>query len=289
MKVKTAFLLGNPRSGTSLLRIMLNNHSAIVAPPECGFLQWWQKKYAHWSKADAKDPAIVTSFLNDLLASRKIESWQLDQAELQYAIAQEAPADYGQLCTLVYRFYAAPEKRPRLQWIVDKNNYYIHHLKQISKVWPDAHYLFLVRDGRDVACSYRGVKELKTDSPYKPKLPQDIASIAQEWRDNNLRIQAFLKAQAAGRSSLLRYEDLLNAPRECLQAALGDLGSEAEPGMLEFYKHNDEPSSTLAWKTKTLQKLDANNVGKYKNMLAAEEIHAFERVAGDVLSKYDYL
>jgi len=289
MEIKRAFLLGNPRSGTSLLRMMLNNHSAIAAPPECGFLQWWQAKYADWDAADAKRPAAVEAFLDDLFDSRKIEGWSLGRAELRSAILTEEPAGYGELCALVYRFYAAPEKRSHLQLLVDKNNYYIHHLEEIAAAWPNAWYFWLVRDGRDVACSYRGIEKLKTDSPYKPKLPQDITAIAQQWRANNLRLRSFLERQAAGRYFRLRYEDLLTAPLEHLQPILKSLGLQAQPRMLEFYNHNDEPAATLAWKTKTLQGLDPSNIGKYKKILTAEEISSFERIAGDVLAEYNYL
>jgi hypothetical protein len=45
---KQVFIIGNPRSGTSLLRIMLNSHSSMVVPPECGFIQWWYQKYKDW-------------------------------------------------------------------------------------------------------------------------------------------------------------------------------------------------------------------------------------------------
>lgn len=289
MAIKRAFLLGNPRSGTSLLRIMLNNHSAIAAPPECGFLQWWQPKYAAWGASDASRADTVEAFLDDLFSSRKIEGWRLDRAELQSAILLENPANYGDLCALVYRCYAAPEKRPQLQLLVDKNNYYIHHLEKIAAVWPDAWYLLLVRDGRDVACSYRGIEKLQTDSPYKPKLPQGIAAIAEEWRANNIRIRSFLDQHAPGKYFVMQYEDLLTAALEHLQPAFHALGLEPERRMLEYYHNNDEPAATLAWKTKTLQGLDPANVGKYKRILTPGEVRAFERIAGDVLAQYNYI
>lgn len=42
------FIIGSPRSGTTLLRLMMNSHPRIVVPPECGFAVWWYEKYQHW-------------------------------------------------------------------------------------------------------------------------------------------------------------------------------------------------------------------------------------------------
>ena len=42
------FILGNPRSGTTLLRVILHSHENIIVPPECGFLTWLYKDYYDW-------------------------------------------------------------------------------------------------------------------------------------------------------------------------------------------------------------------------------------------------
>ncbi|MGB0789818.1 MAG: sulfotransferase, partial [Marinirhabdus sp.] len=76
MKQSRVFILGNPRSGTSLLRLMLNQHSSIVAPPESGFSLWWLHKYGNWCKAD-NAPQKINGFIDDVLSSRKIETWHL--------------------------------------------------------------------------------------------------------------------------------------------------------------------------------------------------------------------
>jgi len=63
--MKRTFILGNPRSGTSLLRLMLNANTHIVSPPESGFLHWWYKKYNAWSTADNSKENIA-AFVKDL-------------------------------------------------------------------------------------------------------------------------------------------------------------------------------------------------------------------------------
>jgi len=59
--------------------------------------------------------------------------------------------------------------------------------------------------------------------------------------------------------------------------------------MLEYYKHNDEPKEFLQWKTKTLEKLDPNNIGKFNLVLSQEDITRFESIAGDTLKAFGYI
>jgi hypothetical protein len=72
------FIIGNPRSGTTLLRLMLNKHSEIIVPPEAGFLVWLYKNL----KVDYFNNGYKI-FLEDLKATNKIESWNLNYNELE--------------------------------------------------------------------------------------------------------------------------------------------------------------------------------------------------------------
>src|ERR1051326_3263300 len=117
--MRKLFILGNPRSGTSLFRLMLNAHPDIVAPPECGFLHWWSKKYRDWSwNNDAA--ARTEEFVRDLGTSKKIETWKLRLDPLKDFILTHKPASYARLGELVYLFYARSVNRsPKV--IADKN------------------------------------------------------------------------------------------------------------------------------------------------------------------------
>lgn len=284
--MKRGFIIGNPRSGTTLLRLLLNAHSHIVAPPESGFLQWWHTKYSQWQQSDSQCEDKRASFIRDLLKSKKIEDWNLDARRLDQLIQTRQPENYGALTSLVYETYAMQEaKKPEL--VLDKNNYYIHYMKELREIWPQASFLFIIRDGRDVACSYLEIKNLKTDSPYKPDLPENIKDIASEWHNNNKQILQIME-ELPNQSLLIRYEDLVQKPQENLSKILTFFGLQFQPAMLEFYKHNDEPASTLDWKKSTQTPIDTNSVGKFKHLLTKAQIEAFETIGGDMLRYGNY-
>jgi Sulfotransferase family len=282
-----SFVLGNPRSGTSLLRIMLNNHRQIASPPECGFSQWWLRKYMDWNQEDGKNESRIISFVQDVLTSKKIETWNFEQQELIDFIKSKSPLDYGQLVETVYVAWSnKSSKFPDA--LVDKNNYYIHHLPDLVRIWPDAKFVFLIRDGRDVACSYLAIKSLETDSPYKPKLPFKVDDIAKEWTSNNQNILNFLEGPESRSFIIVRYEDLINEPEVTLSRISHFLGFEMDSDMMDYYKNNDEPASTLDWKKKTLERPDVNNVGKYFELLTKDEISIFNNTASQLLMKFGY-
>lgn len=285
----TLFILGNPRSGTSLLRLMLQNHKAIIAPPECGFSHWWLPKYAEWASTDNTIEKI-SIFLDDIFSSKKIELWKLNKDEVLSIILKEKPENYNELVQCIYLAYK--KDYSEVDVIADKNNYYIHHLDELPQIWPNAKYLHLIRDGRDVACSYSEVTKLDSKSPYKPNLPVSIAEIAAEWENNNIAINTF--ANVKGRTSLLiKYEDVVTQTYETLLRICGFLEIEYDEQMLNYYKatgeNNQEPNETLDWKRKTLEKPDNNRIKRYLKDLTTVEITTFNENASTALQLFGYV
>lgn len=288
MSIGKFYILGNPRSGTSLLRLLLNSHSLITVPPECGFFLWLAPKYINWdeSKLNSKD---IREFIEDVQASKKFETWNLSSQILEEIINRNKPKKYNELSLCVYLSYAFhSNKSPR--YVGDKNNYYIKHLQELDDLSPDAFVVHLVRDGRDIVNSYREINNVSNIYKYKPNLPFSISDIATEWHTNNLNIFNFYKDNT--NYLTVKYEDLLERPEVILTQILNNLNLSFESKMLEFHKENAlkqiEPKETLAWKLKTLQPLDKSNIGIYKEKLTNSEIEEFNTIALESLKLFDY-
>ena len=284
------FVIGNPRSGTSLLRLMLTNHPEICIPPECGFLQWWYDKYRNWSIKDSVNRPRVTEYIDDLSVSKKIETWNIDYKDLAERILTFQPANYAELSSLPYLEYAKSRNKYPLYW-GDKNNYYIGHLELLLSIYPEAKFIFIIRDGRDVACSYRNLNNLKTESPYKPKLSQNIRSIAEEWSGNNKIILNFSR-QLNSNKHFIRYEDLVLHSKSELHKICEFLQIPFSEEMLHYFEKNileeTEPKEMMDWKKKTLEKPDVSNIGKYVHMLTSEEVSIFNSSAREILNYFNY-
>jgi hypothetical protein len=267
---------------------MLNAHPDIIAPPESGFMHWWHKKYAHWCFADSQNETLVKAYVQDVLSSRKMETWGLTEHVVIDVIDRYSPVNYAELSECVYLAKATMENR-QVSHIVDKNNYYINHLHDLYAIWPDAKALFIIRDGRDVACSYRELKAV-SDQTYKPRLPVDWLDIAAEWNTNNLNIYHFLSEHVPVNNWLMiRYEDLVNDPKAILKRVCECLQIDFHSRMLEYYHFNNEPGETIDWKKKTLEAPDISGIGRYRTHMSVADQLEFNKIAEEGLKLANYV
>lgn len=283
------FIIGNPRSGTTLLRLMLTCHRDIVIPPECGFAVWWYEKYRKWTN-DYTDQQME-EFLCDLFNSKKFETWNLNKGLLKEFLQEKKTSTYSELVSSVYEFYAGTRKKGFKRW-GDKNNFHLNHVDAIFNLFPGAQFIHIIRDGRDIACSYKDVAGSIYKSPYAPQLPAGVSEIAKEWVDNINRIRESFNAVGWDKVIEIRYEDLVSFPEETLKKICSFLNEEFDMAMLDFHLLNREqglePRDLLEWKSKTLQSVTTSQMGRYKRCLTDAEIRIINDVAAEILTVYNY-
>lgn len=285
------FIIGSPRSGTSLLRLVMTSHSGIVIPPECGFITWLHDKYGDWRTGDNTGSGRLKLFINDLLNSKKMETWGLNASDIQTKIGIWQPRNYAELCAVVYATYAARIGKQFVIW-GDKNNFYLNHLEELLGLYCDARFLHIVRDGRDVACSYREVMQSKSTSPYAPNLNTAIRDIALGWQADVTKIDTFLSVRPPNKAMTIRYEDLVKMPANTMRSVCAWLEISFEARMLDFYQQNRtnklEPDLTLDWKKRTLQPISDDTVGRYVYTLSKSEDDEFQDLASEALVRFSY-
>ena len=127
-------------------------------------------RLANWALENVDNSETIDLFLKALTACRKFDTWDLPESHVREQIAARRPECYSRLAQCVYWAYAAKNKPTASRW-GDKNNFHVLHVAEIDSLFPDCLFVHIVRDVRDVACSYRELKTLKSTSPYKPSLP----------------------------------------------------------------------------------------------------------------------
>lgn len=286
LSTQPLFILSNPRSGSSLLRVICDSHKEISVPPECGFTEWWYIKYKDWNLADNFNYRFEI-FCFDLISSRKFETWNFDFQLFKSLVNIFSPENYSDLAALVHITFGFQKNKKVKVW-GDKNNYYIHKTNLIHKLYPKAKYLYIVRDGRDVATSYIELKKLKTGSPYAPNLPWKIEEIAREWNNNNSKIFSFLSYREKEQVFILKYEDLItNFEQSCLSICRF-LNLTFDPNMLNYFNLRLEPKETLDWKKKIHKQPDNLAIGKFKKNLTKDEVSLFNSIAEENLNRFKY-
>lgn len=284
MKTNPIFIIGNPRSGTTLLRLILHANSKIIIPPEAGFAMWLYKDFVNYSKSD------LDVFLRRMKLTKKINNWNINWNQLRDELLKKQPNNYNELINYIYFYYGKSIDKIVKRW-GDKNNYYLNFIEQIKMTFPDAFFIHIVRDGRNVACSYKNLNKRQIISPDAPKLPNNIELIAHEWCNNISTIQNSFNKIKYENVIEVRLEDLTTYPVNTLKEIMEFIGEEYEHQMLCYYKideqHGGEPSQYMQWKDKNRKPI-IKEPNKFEHELTRKELNTFNTIAGNYLKYYNY-
>jgi hypothetical protein len=275
------FILGRPRSGTTLLRTLFDAHPDVRIPPECKFVLDLYPKYGKktsWTKDD------LGEFYNDLLEQWRFDTWTMDHDKLQHDLqecAGEAP--YSRVCKVVYLNYQSFfEKRPVL-WFGDKNPGYTIYSRRLLRIFPDAKFIQILRDPRD---NYVSVKDVDFELPI-PSL------VATKWK------LFYKKVRKASRLRpelyrTVRYEDLVEDPAREMKALCEFLGIPYHAEMLDFYKKEDEvfkvyPKEFITrYHANLVKQVNKSRSGIWKEKLTPKEIRMVDFAVGKIAEEAGY-
>jgi len=265
------FLVGRGRSGTTLLKAMLDAHPEVCVAPEALFVM---NAYGRYGRG-AWDRSRVDAFARDIWLERKLRTWELDEGALTERLRAVENPSFPSLCRAVYEAYAARRGKPRPRWVGDKNPHHALFVRELMESFPEARFVHIVRDYRDNILSYQGVRfDLKA-----------TGALAYRWRRYN---EAVLEAAGAApeRFLRLRYEDLATEPKPSLERVCAFLGIAFDPTMLRFHEaHRDE---ARAWHSGLAAPVDAARVARWRDAMPAGRVAVAERVCGALGERLGY-
>ncbi|GIH75742.1 sulfotransferase family protein [Planobispora longispora] len=268
------FILGCPRSGTTMLQLMTHAHPRIAIPPETRFMVAAYQRRLRFGDLD--DPARRRELADWIVGRRqsRFHELKLDAAEVTEEIVQ-GPPTLGSALGIVLRAYAARFGKPR--W-GDKRPAYLQSADVLLRLFPDAQFVHLIRDGRDCVAS---LKEM----PWYDGSTYEAISVWAEAIDFARRSAPRLPP---GSYHELRYEDLTRDPETELTRLCGFLGEEYDPAMCEPSRMARVVPSWKTWHERTRGEVTTARSGSWKDRLSRQEIALCESVLADRLEAYGY-
>ena len=207
------FIVGAPRSGSTLLRLMLDGHPRLAIPGEAAFLP-----------AALKSRLGYGALLEQIVADGWFRDWGLDESDVRIAARSAAPASPAALLRAVFDAYAAAHGKAR--W-GDKTPNHARHIGRIAAAFPDSQFIHLIRDGRDVAASI-------VRKGWRSPVGGDFW-----WRRNVSAAVAGGRRLGAGRYYEIRLEDLVAETEVVLRGLCSFLGEEYVPELVEHAARAD--------------------------------------------------
>lgn len=279
------FVVGMNRSGTTLLRMMLDSHPDLTIPPETHFVP-------DVIKAMRQDGAGPDDALAAMKQHREWPDFGFSDEQVLAQIRGQERLTPGTAVRSFYELYMAQQGKPR--W-GEKTPRYVTKMPMIEHVIPEARFIHVIRDGRDVALSVldRTVRELSA------------ADVARRWKRKIRRAQR--TAPHVRHYTEVRYEDLITDTAGELRRICEFIELPWDEQLLSYYERSGQrleemkrelPATghqrtltveqRMATHAMTTKPPDAERVQRWKRQMSDADREAFEEVAGELLAELGY-
>ena len=280
------FVVGATRSGTTLLRLMLDAHPEIAIPSETHFIP-------ELISAREKHGASREQMLELLTSHRRWGDFTIEPGELAERWAQIEPLSGPEAVRAFFHLYADKQDKHGARW-GDKTPGYVKSMREIQGYLPEARFIHLIRDGRDVALSV-----LKQSWG-----PQSIEAAAEKWRSRVNRGRS--QAPYLGYYIEVKFEDLVLETERELRRICEFIEVSFDENMLGYHLtaeqrlqekaralprvHGEAQSAEkrLASHAKTFEPPNPEMIGTWRQRMSPADRAAYEALAGDLLAELGY-
>jgi hypothetical protein len=279
------FIVGCQRSGTTLLQRVVNAHPQITVFNQTG----WISDFFEMRTGPAGDGLITPELIPALLQRQQfrkgLKKVGIGRKELEGLLGTGASMTLGRFVTGIFDLYG---QRQEKALVGDKTPKYIRSIRTMHELWPEARFVHLIRDGRDVCLSTlnweKNAALLRQSFSTWDEHPVISAALKWEW---NVRLgREAGQSLAPGLYCEMRYEALVHQPTEECARLCAFLNVPYDEHMVRFYEG----------RTKSKPDLDAKKgwrpitpgLRNWRTQMTAENVELFEAAAGGLLEELGY-
>ncbi|MBR9921791.1 MAG: sulfotransferase [Bacteroidetes bacterium] len=259
------FIIGTPRSGTTLLSVLLGNHPAIYIDGDSvglSLVRDFRRMKSAWQNKPLQDKKALWSRICKSSYKQRLD--RIFDAE-----KLEAYPHFQQYLTGSLQAFA--ERHNKKIW-GDKTPELIHHLPEILELFPEARFIQMVRDSRP------NVSSLVKRQYY----PLSLAT--QYWKDINGLGLYYRNLMPENRFRILKYEDLLTQPEESIKEICAFLKIPFEAEILDL----DRSEATGSKDSYVQSSIRADKLEAWRKTLGEKDIRKIESICADTMEALDY-
>jgi hypothetical protein len=281
-KLPIFFIMARGRSGSTLLRIMLDANPQIAIPAESRFVQYLYYKYG---KIKLWDENRILRFYEDATTcfEAPVFDKELLKQELLKLIGQ---TDFSVFCKTAYLCIRSIFEKSEIKIIGDKNPRYSFFIKNLLKIFPEAKFIHLTRDYRDSTLSFFNAKGMDFEK-------KNASFLAFRWRYYNKQILKF-KTKYPASFYTLKYEDLIVEPELKLRKICSFLNIDFDPAMLDYqtkletYHSNNNDENFKQLHSALLKPINLNKAGIWKAEMKESDVKISDITVGKYSEIFGY-
>lgn len=274
--IRPILIVGTQRSGSNLLRLMLNQLPEIEAPHPPHILQTFFPLLPYYGDLENQDN--FKRLINDVVAFIELNpvAWQgfnCNSEEIEELCAKNS------LVEIYQATYALKAKLSHANFWCCKSMANVYYLDKVEAEMKPV-YIHLVRDLKDVAASFKNAVVGE----------KHVYHIAKLWKqEQELAIENTVK-RAGERTFLVKYEEMIADPKAALNPFLRHTNLSWSDKMLEYYNSPEAVNTATSgdmWRN-VAKPVVKDNTHKYIKYLTEEDVYVIEAVAGDVMKQLGY-
>jgi hypothetical protein len=289
------FILGCQRSGTTLLQHIVDIHHQVAVMPEAGWFGTWYELGTGLTPEGFVTPDLMPMFLR---ACKNIDLG-ITPEELYGMAGREEKVPYASFISAVFDRYGKARGK---SLVGSKNPDYLRHLNTLHRLWPQAKFVHIIRDGRDICASmsarwrsrgdFRGFPFLLYEKPDKvfDDWSEDPVITTAKWWEWNVRLgREFGRSLNSEMYYEMTYEDLVARPKAQCVALCEFLGIPFDSAMLrhqEIFKPRRSETGTVLHARVGLP--ITAGLRNWRSEMAWEDLQRFEAAAGPFLEELGY-
>lgn len=265
------YIVGSGRSGTSLLRAMLDSHPDMAIPNETHFVVSGGRRRGRYERPDGVDTERLVADFGSLIC-RELR-WQV--ADLREALSDAEPLTFPDAIRAIFSRYAAHRGKVRYG---NKSPVHALAVSEISGLFPEARFIHIIRDGRDVALSY-------LDAPIGPGT---LEAAALKWRRFVRRAREGGRLVGPGRYLEVRYEALTQDAEDVLRRVCEFIELEFDDQMLRYHERVEVAFGGPVPRQHRNLHRPPSRLRDWRNRLTPHDAGVVELIAGPLLSELGY-
>src|SRR5260370_9941473 len=269
------FIVGCPRSGTTLLRRIGTAHPKVVITGEASLIPLWLGE----RRGLTPDGLVTPEVVSELLAHDKFALFGLGREALMSLAGSGQPISYASFVTGIFDLYGEARGKKA---VGNKTPDSVRRIGTLHTLWPEARFVHLIRDGRDVALSLVNWPSVRTKKPGTfPTWKDDPGSTAALWWELNVR-----RGREAGEAlgpelyCELRYESLVAHPAQECAALCAFLRLAYHERMLNYHETFTAPAGPEVVHDR--QPI-ASGLRNWRAQMPADDVERLSTAAGPLL------
>lgn len=259
------FIVGCYRSGTTLMRMMLNSHSRIHISQETNYIDKVYLNIEHDIINNLELLRMIYAKIESYLIQEKWESWP--QLKVFEDMLNKGKLYFHDIVKLIAIHGLQEDKKKKLLFWGDNTPLYANNTLLLNKLFPDAKYIVMLRDPRDVALS---AEKLHFGS-------KTMFGAGLEWEKVLLNMMLVQKKIGDDKVYFQKYESLVTETEQSLNNICDFLEIKFELSMLNFYKTKDASAMLKHDHHQNLARpISTSSIGKYKLGKKRKELFLLE-------------